>query len=45
MSLGQLDVEASRKIIEVNLTGAVIATEVVLPYMLKQQQGQIAICG
>ena len=45
MCLGELKLQEARKIIEVNLLGAFHAVEAVLPELLKQSDGQVALCA
>ena len=43
--IADMDINAARHIIDVNLNGALNVTYAVLPIMLKQRTGQIAICA
>ena len=45
MRLGKLDLAETRRILEVNLLGAFHVVEAVLPPLLKQPQGQLALCS
>lgn len=45
MSLDQLDMTTSQQIIATNLSGAMNFIDAILPVMLRQKSGQIALCG
>jgi len=45
MQLGQIDLEAAGRILDINLKGAVFAVETILPHMLSRGKGQVVLCG
>ena len=45
MRMGEMDLDETRKILEVNLLGAFHVTESVLPELLKQPGSQLAFCA
>lgn len=44
-SLDELDMEKTRKLVDVNLMGMFNLVHVVLPFLKKQGSGQLALCG
>ncbi|MEM6603727.1 MAG: SDR family NAD(P)-dependent oxidoreductase, partial [Pseudomonadota bacterium] len=45
MALDELDLEKTQKMVQVNLMGAFHVIDAVLPYLKKQDKGQLALCA